>query len=163
MRERKLQGTQRREWLKGEFVSKLNALDNPEKKLFDALLVSGFKAERNKPIQVNKRGKFRIVDIVLEDKKLFIEVDGYSHRGKAKEDKIREYELLQARPLFSFLRFTNKEVRRNLSACVQRVWSYIHKTKKHSKKNTNKPVQKINTTTIHGSLKQQAWINSKKY
>lgn len=159
MRERKLRGSQRREELKVEFVSKLNAFDNPEKKLFDALLASGFKVERNKPIQINKRGKFRIVDIVLEDKKLFIEVDGYSHRGKEKEDRTREEELLEARPLFSFLRFTNKEVRKSLSACVQRVWSYGHK----SKKNSQKPIKKHDNTSLHGKMNQQKFVNKWKY
>lgn len=106
------------------YVNRLNSICNAEKVLFDALLSSGFKVIRNYPIEVYKNGAFRIVDIFFEAKKLFIEVDGFSHRGKEKEDKIREKEILNKCPDFIFMRFTNKEVLTDLASCVERVWMY---------------------------------------
>ena len=122
-----------RELNKKLFVEKLNALDNPEKDLFVALKKAGLKVQRNKPYQVTDSGRYRIVDIVCEEKKLFIEVDGYSHKFRKKADRRREAQLLAHNPLFVFMRFTNNQVRNNLKRCVKQVLNFKSKYVKEFK------------------------------
>lgn len=60
-----------------------------------------------------------IVDFACLDNFLIIEVDGISHRLSRDSDEVREKEI--ARLGFKILRFTNKEVMKDLNSVIQRV------------------------------------------
>ncbi|QCR20971.1 endonuclease domain-containing protein [Pontibacter sp. SGAir0037] len=59
-----------------------------------------------------------IADFMCKELNLIIEVDGYTHKFKAEEDKLRDKEL--AAVGFTTLRFTDEEVMKDI-ANVQRV------------------------------------------
>ncbi|QCR20973.1 endonuclease domain-containing protein [Pontibacter sp. SGAir0037] len=59
-----------------------------------------------------------IADFLCKELKLIIEVDGYTHKFKTEEDKIRDKELAELG--FTTLRFADEEVMKDL-ANVQRV------------------------------------------
>jgi hypothetical protein len=64
------------------------------------------------------------IDIANNEKKIAIEVDGSSHRGKRKQkDKKKEAFLKMSG--WKVLRFTNREIMENMSMCVDRVLSMI--------------------------------------
>jgi len=57
-----------------------------------------------------------IVDFISRKLKLVIEIDGYSHKFKYKEDKLRDQELEQLG--YTVVRFSEQEVRNDLRTVV---------------------------------------------
>jgi len=64
-----------------------------------------------------------IVDFISRKLKLIIEVDGYSHRFKHEEDKIRDKILKKLG--YIVVRFSEKEVRNDLDNVIRVLESYL--------------------------------------
>jgi len=64
-----------------------------------------------------------IVDFISRKLKLIIEVDGYSHRFKHKEDKIRDKKLEELG--YITVRFSEREVRNDLKNVIRVLESYL--------------------------------------
>ena len=85
----------------------------------------GFDFHRQKPI-LNY-----IVDFYCSKLNLIIEIDGYSHNFKAKEDKQRDKELTELG--FTVLRFSEGEVRNNLDLVLNSLSIFIeNKLEQHT-------------------------------
>ena len=82
---------------------------------------SGFDFHRQKPINCY------IVDFFSPELMLAVEIDGASHKLKELEDEIRQRKL-EALGI-KFLRFDDREVKRDLDAVVQAIdaWIEIHR------------------------------------
>jgi very-short-patch-repair endonuclease len=65
-----------------------------------------------------------IVDFICRKLKLIIEIDGYSHDFKYKEDKIRDKKLLNCD--YCVLRFTEHEVKYDLENVIRTIENRIH-------------------------------------
>lgn len=79
----------------------------------------GYKFNRQRPI-----GKY-IVDFACLEKGLIIEIDGFQHgfEENAKRDQKRDAWL--ASEGFVTLRFTNRDINRNLDGVLRTIWSVL--------------------------------------
>ena len=64
-----------------------------------------------------------IVDFISRRLKLIIEVDGYSHKFKHKEDKLRDKDLSELG--YTVVRFSEKEICNDLSNVIRVLESYL--------------------------------------
>lgn len=64
-----------------------------------------------------------IVDFIARKLKLIIEIDGYSHRFKHNEDKLRDERLEELG--YTVVRFSEKDVRNELENVVRVLESYL--------------------------------------
>ena len=86
--------------------------------------LKGYRFMRQKPI-----GNY-IVDFFCSKLKLVIEIDGQSHDGKIENDQIRQKKL-EALGL-SFLRFYDRDVKKNMSSVLQVIEHWIEEFEKQS-------------------------------
>ncbi len=68
-----------------------------------------------------------IADFMCRELKLIIEVDGYSHHFKTEEDKVRDKVLAELG--FTVLRFTDEEVRKDITNVQRSVEHWIGENK----------------------------------
>ena len=79
----------------------------------------GYTFNRQKPL-----GKY-IVDFYCKPLKLVIEVDGGYHEEESQKIKDSERQQLLEEMSLNFLRFTEKEVRKNIDSVLRVIESYI--------------------------------------
>ena len=84
------------------------------KKVLRAKAVFNYQFNRQFPMKIP--GKGIIVDFICRKLKLVIEIDGYSHRFKRKEDRSWDTKLVELG--YHVLRFQEKEVRNTLTDVV---------------------------------------------
>ena len=84
------------------------------KKVLRAKMKFDFQFNRQYPMSLN--GKGIIVDFICRKLKLIIEVDGYSHKFKTKEDITRDSNLKELG--YEVLRFQENEVKNRLDYVV---------------------------------------------
>ena len=84
------------------------------KKALRAKIKFDYQFNRQYPMKMN--GKGIIVDVICRKLKLIIEVDGYSHKFKTKEDSSRDAELKELG--YEVLRFQENEVKNRLDHVV---------------------------------------------
>jgi len=94
------------EWL-AKRRAKLNAQSDVEIKAAKMLTELGVRFERNVPVRIG-RFRHKFVDFAIAECRLFIEIDGPEHEESS--DLLREWEILNRRRKWQFLRFTNDEV-----------------------------------------------------
>lgn len=82
-------------------------------------------------------GKYtRFVDFAIKKFKVFIEVDGPEHRtleGQA-SDMIRHDEIQRQFPKYQFIRFTNREISRDVRRVVRTIRGLLKQRKRFSRK-----------------------------
>ena len=104
----------------------------PHKMMADALSLA---VEYPIPTRVPKGNGYPTcykVDLAETSVKLAVEIDGNSHIPLTRQAQDRKKEELLRRLGWTVLRFSNAEVIRNLSGCVQTVTSTISKLKQHT-------------------------------
>ena len=91
--------------------------------LTDHMKMTGieFKVEQRIVMEDGQTPKFYVPDIVVYQKKLIIEVDGWVHHRRKEYDQ-RRTERLQAQG-WSVMRFWNSEVQKNTDECVKKILS----------------------------------------
>ncbi|MGB0806281.1 MAG: endonuclease domain-containing protein [Salibacteraceae bacterium] len=73
-----------------------------------------YQFNRQFPMKIND--KSIIVDFICRKLKLIIEIDGYSHQFKTKQDELRDQQLLEMG--YQVLRFTESEIKHRLDNVV---------------------------------------------
>ena len=95
------------------------------------------KFNRQKPL-----GKY-VVDFYCKKLNLVIELDGYSHQFKAKEDSEREKELIKME--LSVLRFTEQECRKQIFNVVRAIEIWIEENQSPVPFRSSANLEKTNT------------------
>ena len=70
------------------------------------------------------------IDVAHEELMIGIEIDGTSHLALARRAQDEKKEALLNGCGWTVLRFSNEDVMRNLTACVQTVWSTTSKSQR---------------------------------
>jgi very-short-patch-repair endonuclease len=83
------------------------------------------------------------IDLAFPDIMLAIEIDGGSHASITRKASDQRKDRFLVGLGWTVLRFTNKEVLRNLTSCVQTLMSTISKLKEHT---STSPTDSLSTT-----------------